>query len=95
MDSEYYTTIGMDVSDRTTKVCVMAKERGTRRILEETTIPMTRDEAQKGQTLPYMFYCICLPHIIFHRGEFAPRIAPARPLATLLRKAPRVARRAT
>ena len=25
--------------------------------------------AQKGQTLPYMFYCICLPHIIFHRGN--------------------------
>ena len=24
-DSEHYTTIGMDVSDRTTKVCVMAK----------------------------------------------------------------------
>ena len=23
------------------------------------------------QTLPYMFYCICLPHIIFHRGGFA------------------------
>ena len=34
MDNEYYTTIGMDVSDRTTKVCVMAKERGARRILE-------------------------------------------------------------
>ena len=43
MDSEYYTTIGMDVSDRTTKVCVMAKERGARRILEETTIPTTKD----------------------------------------------------
>ena len=26
MDKEYYTTIGMDVSDRTTKVCVMAKQ---------------------------------------------------------------------
>lgn len=23
MDNAYYTTIGMDVSDRTTKVCVM------------------------------------------------------------------------
>ena len=43
MDNAYCTTIGMDVSDRTTKVCVMAKERGTRRILEETTIPTTRD----------------------------------------------------
>ena len=43
MDTEYYTTIGMDVSDRTTKVCVMAKERGARRIIEETTIPTTKD----------------------------------------------------
>ena len=43
MDGEYYTTIGMDVSDRTTKVCVMAKERGARRIIEETTIPTTGD----------------------------------------------------
>ena len=43
MNNEYYTTIGMDVSDRTTKVCVMAKERGARRILEETTIPTTVD----------------------------------------------------
>jgi len=24
---------------------------------------------QEGQTLPYMFYCICLPHIIFHRSN--------------------------
>ena len=43
MNGEYYTTIGMDVSDRTTKVCVMAKERGARSILEETMIPTTRD----------------------------------------------------
>ena len=43
MNTEYYTTIGMDVSDRTTKVCVMAKERGARRVLEETTIPTTKD----------------------------------------------------
>ena len=28
--------------------------------------------AQKGQTLPYMFYCICLPHIIFHRSNSTP-----------------------
>ena len=43
MGREPYTTIGMDVSDRTTKVCVMAKEHGARRILEETTIPTTKD----------------------------------------------------
>ena len=23
----------------------------------------------KGLTLPYMFYCICLPHVIFHRSN--------------------------
>ena len=26
-------------------------------------------KAQKGQTLPYMLYYICLPHIIFPRGN--------------------------
>jgi len=43
MNGEYYTTIGMDVSDRTTKVCVMAKERGARRIVEEATIPTSKE----------------------------------------------------
>ena len=43
MNNEYYTTIGMDVSDRTTKVCVMAKAGGARQIVEETTIPTTKD----------------------------------------------------
>ena len=43
MDNAYYTTIGMDVSDRTTKVCVMAKAGRGRRIVMETTIPTTKD----------------------------------------------------
>jgi len=43
MNGEHYTTIGMDVSDRTTKVCVMAKARGARRIVEEATIPTSKE----------------------------------------------------
>ena len=43
MSTEYYTTIGMDVSDRTTKVCVMAKEGRTPRVVMETTIPTTKE----------------------------------------------------
>ena len=43
MNSEHHATIGMDVSDRTTKVCIMAKERGARHVLEETTIPTAKD----------------------------------------------------
>ncbi len=40
---EYYTTIGADVSDRTTKVCVMTKaEGGERRIVVETTCATTK-----------------------------------------------------
>ena len=40
---EYYTTIGADVSDRTTKICVMAKaEGGERRIVLETTCATTK-----------------------------------------------------
>ena len=40
---EYCTTIGADVSDRTTKICVMTKaEGGERRIVLETTCAMTK-----------------------------------------------------
>ena len=40
---EYNTTIGADVSDRTTKICVMAKaEGGERRIVVETTCATTK-----------------------------------------------------
>ncbi len=37
-----YTTIGIDVSDRTSKICLMAKSGAKRHILEETTVPTTR-----------------------------------------------------
>ena len=39
---EYYTTIGIDVSDRTSKICLMAKSGAKRHILEEATVPTTR-----------------------------------------------------
>ena len=77
MDAEYYTTIGMDVSDRTTKVCVMAKERGTRRILEETTIPTTKDGLRaylsgKSSDLPVVFetgaHCRWMKHVVESLG---------------------------
>lgn len=40
---EYDTTIGVDVSDRTSKICVMARRDGERRILVETTCATTKD----------------------------------------------------
>ena len=40
---EYSTTIGVDVSDKTSKICVMAKDGGERRILVETTCATTKD----------------------------------------------------
>lgn len=40
---EYYTAIGIDVGDRTSKICVMAKDGGSRRIIEETTVATTRE----------------------------------------------------
>ena len=40
---EYCTTIGADVSDRTTKICVMTKaDGGERRIVVETTCATTK-----------------------------------------------------
>ena len=40
---EYSTTIGVDVSDRTSKICVMAKSSGgERRIVIETTCATTK-----------------------------------------------------
>ena len=47
MDKEYYTTIGMDVSDRTTKICVMAKQGINPKIVMETTIPTSKDGLSK------------------------------------------------
>jgi len=43
MDNRYYTIIGMDVSDRKTQVCVMAREGGRTNIVTETAIPTTKD----------------------------------------------------
>lgn len=40
---EYYTAIGIDVSDRTSKICVMTKIGGSRRIVEETTVATTKE----------------------------------------------------
>ena len=39
----FQTTIGVDVSDRTSKVCVMAKTGGERRVLVETTCATAKD----------------------------------------------------
>ena len=43
MDTAYCTTIGADVSDRTTKICVMSKVNGRPKIVQETTIQTTPD----------------------------------------------------
>ena len=43
MNTAYCTTIGADVSDRTTKICVMSNESGKPRVVRETTIPTTPD----------------------------------------------------
>lgn len=43
MNNEDYTTIGMDVSDRKTHVCIMAKSGRTSKIVMETTITTTKE----------------------------------------------------
>lgn len=57
---EYYTTIGIDVSDRTSKICVMTKDAGKRLVLETTTIPTTKEGlqtylSQKDRKWPVVF----------------------------------------
>ena len=57
---EYYTTIGMDVSDRKTHVCVMARSGAAPKIVLETTIPTTREGlakflATQGKSSPVTF----------------------------------------
>ena len=42
-DMEYYTAIGIDVSDKTSKICVMAKSGGKRRIVLERTVETTKE----------------------------------------------------
>ena len=44
MITEYYTTIGMDVSDRKIQVCVMTKSGVNPKIVTETTIPTTKSQ---------------------------------------------------
>ena len=57
---EYSTIISLDVSDITSKVCVMTKIDGRKRILEETTIQTTKDAfraylSAKNPTWPVVF----------------------------------------
>ena len=57
---EYYTAIGIDVSDRTSKICVMTKIGGSRRIVDETTVATTREGfseylADKSRAWPVTF----------------------------------------
>ena len=60
MNNGYYTIIGMDVSDRKTQVCVMAKEGRSANIVMETTIPTTKDGlsrflSQQERSVPLVF----------------------------------------
>lgn len=60
MSNGYYTIIGMDVSDRKTQVCVMAKEGRSINIVMETTIPTTKDGlsrflSQQERSVPLAF----------------------------------------
>ena len=47
MDNAHYITIGMDVSDRKTQVCVMAGDGKSPKIVMETAIPTTREGLAK------------------------------------------------
>ena len=47
MNTDNYTTIGIDVSDRKIQVCVMAKSGTNPRTVMETVIPTTREGLQK------------------------------------------------
>lgn len=57
---EYSTIISLDVSDKTSKVCIMSKNAGRKQILEETTIYTTKDALlaylkTKNPTWPVVF----------------------------------------
>ena len=57
---EYSTIISLDVSDKTSKVCIMSKIAGRKQILEETTIYTTKDALlaylkTKNPTWPVVF----------------------------------------
>ena len=57
---EYYTTIGIDVSDENSKICMMAKVGGERRVIEEKTVRTTKAGfraylADKDRSIPIAF----------------------------------------
>ena len=47
MDGTHYATIGMDVSDRKTQVCVMAEDGKSPKIAMETVVPTTKEGLAK------------------------------------------------
>ena len=47
MNNAYYTTIGIDVSDRKSQICVMSRACGKPEVVLETTIPTTREGLAK------------------------------------------------
>ena len=59
-DMEYSTTIGIDVSDGTSKICMMTKIDGERRVIEESTVKTSKTGfreylAEKDRSIPIVF----------------------------------------
>lgn len=57
---EYNTTIGIGVSDKTSKICMMTKINGERRIIDEATVKTSREGfskylADKDHSIPVVF----------------------------------------
>ena len=57
---EYSTTIGIDVSDGTSKICMMTKIDGERRVIEESTVKTSKTGfreylAEKDRSIPIVF----------------------------------------
>ena len=57
---EHNTTIGIDVSDKTSKICMMTKINGERRIIDEVTVKTSREGfskylADKDHSIPVVF----------------------------------------
>ena len=57
---EYSTTIGIDVSDGTSKICMMTKIDGERRVIEESTVKTSKAGfreylAEKDRSIPIVF----------------------------------------
>ena len=47
MNNAYYTAIGIDVSDKQSKICVMSKINGNLKVVQEATISTTKDGLAK------------------------------------------------